>query len=246
MSFCIYKHTCPNGKVYIGVTSQNPLRRWNNGNGYRGNEHFYRAIVNYGWENIKHEILLVGMSKEQAERAEKELIAAYKSKDKEYGYNIMFETHNIYHHAPESIEKMRAAKLGKVVSEETRRKMSESRKGRTVTDETREKISLAQRGIPRKPHTDEWKTMMREMFSGENNPNYGKAMSAEQKQKISLHTKNKRPVAQKTIGGEIIKVYPSAKQAERETGIFNGNIIACCKKKKPTMGGYKWEYAEGM
>lgn len=226
MSFCIYKHTCPNGKVYIGVTSQNPLRRWNNGNGYRGNEHFYRAIVKYGWENIKHEILLVGMSKEQAERAEKELIAAYKSNDKEYGYNIMFETHNIYHHAPESIEKMRAAKLGKVVSEETRRKMSESRKGMTVTDETREKISLAQRGIPRKPHTDEWKTMMREMFSGENNPNYGKAMSAEQKQKISLHTKNKRPVAQKTIGGEIIKVYPSAKQAERETGIFNGNIIA--------------------
>ena len=45
MSYCVYKHTCPNGKVYIGVTSQNPLRSWNNGNGYRGNEHFYRAIV---------------------------------------------------------------------------------------------------------------------------------------------------------------------------------------------------------
>lgn len=35
MSYSIYKHTFPNGKVYIGVTSLAPERRWgNNGHNY--------------------------------------------------------------------------------------------------------------------------------------------------------------------------------------------------------------------
>ena len=28
-NFTVYKHTSPNGKVYIGITMQNPIRRWN-------------------------------------------------------------------------------------------------------------------------------------------------------------------------------------------------------------------------
>lgn len=32
--FCVYKHTAPNGKVYIGITSQKPIYRWNSGEAY--------------------------------------------------------------------------------------------------------------------------------------------------------------------------------------------------------------------
>lgn len=246
MSFCVYKHTCPNGKVYIGITGQKPHRRWNNGNGYACNEHFHRAILKYGWDNIKHEILLDGLTQEQAEHEERRFISLHRSNEKEFGYNIMYEACNVYHHSPESIAKMSDAKKGKRASEETRQKMSRSQTGRVVSAEVREKISAAQRGKSRSAHTEEWKMLMRERCSGEKSPCYGKRMSEEQKQKISAHTKNKRPVVQMSLSGEVLKEYPSAKQAERETGVFNGNIIACCKKKKPTMGGYKWVYAEEL
>ena len=87
MSYCVYKHTCPNGKVYIGITSGNPLKRWANGKGYE-NQYFYRAILKYGWDNIKHEILYTDFSKEEACEKEIELIALYKSNQRECGYNV--------------------------------------------------------------------------------------------------------------------------------------------------------------
>lgn len=85
--YLVYKHTSPNGKVYIGITRKNPIKRWNNGNGYKQNTHFYNAISKYGWNNIKHEILFDNLTKEEACKKEIELIAEYKSNDPNYGYN---------------------------------------------------------------------------------------------------------------------------------------------------------------
>lgn len=87
MGYCVYKHTCPNGKIYIGITSKKPLYRWDNGNGYRNNSHFFNAIIKYGWNNIKHEILFDGLTKEEAFETEKKLIKLYKSNMQDYGYN---------------------------------------------------------------------------------------------------------------------------------------------------------------
>lgn len=86
--YFVYKHTCPNGKVYIGITCQTPSKRWHNGKGYYQNKYFTSAIEKYGWQNIKHEILFDSLTKEQAEAKEIELIAFYKSNQREYGYNI--------------------------------------------------------------------------------------------------------------------------------------------------------------
>lgn len=85
--FYVYKHTTPNKKVYIGITSKNPLYRWANGNGYKNNDHFFRAILKYGWDNIKHEILFTDLTKEEACEKEIELISFYKSDEYEHGYN---------------------------------------------------------------------------------------------------------------------------------------------------------------
>ena len=71
MRYCVYKHTSPNGKVYIGITSQNPIARWRNGKGYSNNTHFKNAIDKYGWDNFKHEILHSELSKEEAEQNKK-------------------------------------------------------------------------------------------------------------------------------------------------------------------------------
>ncbi len=88
-NYTVYKHTSPHGKVYIGITSQSPIRRWRkDGSGYKSHTHFYRAIKKYGWDNFKHEILFSGLSQKEAEQKEMELIALYNSTNQEYGYNI--------------------------------------------------------------------------------------------------------------------------------------------------------------
>lgn len=113
MNYCVYKHTSPNGKVYIGITCKKPEYRWNNGRGYWQNSHFTSAIQKYGWENFSHEILFSGLSKEEAEAKEIELIAKYNSANREKGYN----------------HEIGGCTNGKT-SEETKRKISESRKGK--------------------------------------------------------------------------------------------------------------------
>ena len=97
--YYIYKHTFPNNKVYIGITCQKPELRWGkNGEGYlqlnkQGKPtqaKIYNAIKKYGWENIKHEVIEVVFSKEEAEKQERYYITeVYKSQFAKYGYNIM-------------------------------------------------------------------------------------------------------------------------------------------------------------
>lgn len=86
--FCVYKHTSPSGKVYIGITSQKPESRWGTGGcGYEGNRHFWNAIQKYGWDNFQHEILYEKLSKETAVCLESSLIHEYHATDVRFGYN---------------------------------------------------------------------------------------------------------------------------------------------------------------
>lgn len=85
----VYIHIFPNQKVYIGITKQKPEYRWRNGKKYNNNEYMNNAIKKYGWQNIEHKILYNGLTKEQAEIKEKELIKKYKSNIREFGYNIL-------------------------------------------------------------------------------------------------------------------------------------------------------------
>lgn len=66
--WCVYKHTSPSGGIYIGITKQNPIVRWNNGFGYKRNPHFYNAIQKYGWNNFQHEIIFSNLTQEEAEK----------------------------------------------------------------------------------------------------------------------------------------------------------------------------------
>lgn len=85
--YYIYKHTFPNGKVYIGMT-ENPLKRFGiDGTGYKYNVPMNADIEKYGWDNIKTEILKGGLSLEEAQQQEKEFILAYNSEDIAFGYN---------------------------------------------------------------------------------------------------------------------------------------------------------------
>lgn len=72
----VYRFTFPDGKVYIGYTSD-IARRWHgDGIGYISNKPMWYAIQECGWDNVKKEILfkLTGEYEEYARKLERKLI----------------------------------------------------------------------------------------------------------------------------------------------------------------------------
>ena len=64
--WCVYKHTSPSGKVYIGIAKDVKHRWRNNGAGYKGSTRIANAIKKYGWDKLKHEILFQNLTREEA------------------------------------------------------------------------------------------------------------------------------------------------------------------------------------
>ena len=81
---------------------------------------------------------------------------------------------------------------------------------------------------------------LRESMKGKNNPWYGKHLSEETREKMR-NAKSKK----KVVCFETGVIYNSIMDAERKTGIANQCIIAVCKRKRKTAGGYHWKYVEG-
>lgn len=86
--WCVYIHTVPNGKKYVGITSNSPKRRWSNGRGYKNCVYFNKAIEKYGWENISHEVVATHLHEDEAKNREKQLIFELKTNNPQFGYNL--------------------------------------------------------------------------------------------------------------------------------------------------------------
>lgn len=87
--YVVYRHTSPEGKVYIGITSQaKPEYRWGIGGcGYKSNIFFWHDIQRLGWDNFKHEVLYTDLPEHQALHLESALIHEHRATKPEYGYN---------------------------------------------------------------------------------------------------------------------------------------------------------------
>lgn len=145
-NYYIYKHTAPNGKVYIGQTCQKLENRFGkDGYRYKGCRLFYNAIQKYGWDNFKHEILFEGLTLEEANEKEVELIRNYRSNERSFGYNLQNGGNNGLPNE-ETRRKMSEWQIGKVLSEETKQKISKSRMGYKDSDEARIKKSNGHKG----------------------------------------------------------------------------------------------------
>ena len=55
----------------------------------------------------------------------------------------------------------------------------------------------------------------------------------------------RKPVQQFNKDGVLVAVYPSTCEAERATGVHQGDICRCCKKQRHTAGGFIWQYKNG-
>lgn len=77
-----------------------------------------------------------------------------------------------------------------------------------------------------------------EWISHKNNINYG--THTERMKKNMTGPYKSKPVLCVETG----VVYPSAKEAGRQTVVHRTTIIKCCRGKQNTAGGYHWQYAE--
>nr|DAE59944.1 MAG TPA: intron associated endonuclease [Caudoviricetes sp.] len=261
--YIVYKHTNKiNGKIYIGITSQKPNKRWQNGYGYKDNQHFFRAIQKYGWNNFEHEIIYKDLEEEIATNKEQELIKLYNSNNSNFGYNKDNggKTNKL---TEESIEKIRQWHIGRKLSEETKRKISESHKGissgennpmygKHHTKEAKQKMSDFAKSRVGWKHTEKTKKKIGEGNKGKtlseearkkiSKANTGKKWTEEQK--LKLKHRNSIPVVQLTIEGNFVNIYISAAEASRQLGIAAPLITNCCRKKHKQTYGFMWLYAD--
>ena len=85
--YCVYKHIVPNGKCYIGLTS-NVSFRWSYGGAlYKQSKLFFPYIKEYGWDNIKHTILQSNLTLEEAQELERKYIR--EAKDAGISLNVV-------------------------------------------------------------------------------------------------------------------------------------------------------------
>lgn len=241
-NYYVYMHIFPNKKVYIGITSQKPKRRWCNGKGYKNNQYMTNAILKYGWDNIEHIILYKNKNKKEAEEIERRLIKEYKSNKKQYGYNILDGGNLSNGLTEESLNKMRIASKNNWKNNEYRKYMSEVHKGRKATLGTRQKMSKSNNKFwLGKKLSDETKEKISNSLKGRTawNKNTKGIMKPNKTsfKKGEIHSITKRVLC---IENNII--YDTINQASRELNINATCIINVCKGKQKKAGNKHFKY----
>lgn len=208
MSCFCYLHIFPNDKIYVGSTQRSkPEIRWQNGSGYKSQPLVWNAICKYGWENIRHKVIVCETPEEMWEM-ERELIKKYDTTNPEHGYNLSTGGEHStagYHFSEEHKRKLSAAFKGKKrppFTEKHRKRLSESKKGeknpnyeKTCPEFIRQKISESMKGKNTGPISEEHRRKISESMKGkmigENNP--AKKPEVRRKLSESMKGKNTRP-----------------------------------------------------
>ena len=217
----LYRHITPSGKVYIGITSQKPEYRWNNGNGYlhSGKTKFKSSILKYGWDNIKHEVLFTNLDEDTAKKLEVELIRHYKN----LGISLNHTD------GGEGVKGMTPWNKGIKVPYEKSNKL----RGKKLSEEHKRKLSISHKGkVPRKGFH-----LTPSQIESLRVANIGRKKSIEEREKISKASS--KPVALLDSNGHIAKKYNSATEAATELGIDISYLNKCCRLSK-VCKGYKF------
>lgn len=243
-TYSVYMHIFPDGKRYVGMTSSVPVeKRWGSKGCHYQTQSVYKAILAYGWKNVNHEVVCEGVSFEDAEAKERELISRYQTTDPQHGYNIAFggvrgegvlndstkEKLRQWGYAhPKTGERMRWYARHK--SPETIEKIRQKATGVKQSAETRRKRALKMRG---KKHSIEAIEKMRRIQSNR---------SWEEKRVAATLSVTEKPVLQYDIDGNFTARYESATKAANAIGGNFGGVSRCCRGERLTYKGSVWRY----
>ena len=188
-NYCIYKHTSPSGKAYIGLT-KNYIQRVQQHQELRSKCTFFKkAIQKYGWDKFKHEILLFGLTREEAMQHEATAIILHNTLAPA-GYNLttggeapQFSPATLVKiglanlgrkRTPEQVENNRLAQTGKILTPEHTKILQQVNLGRKMSQDSKEKLSASKRGVKHTP----------ERVENQRLAQTGKTLTPEHKEKI--------------------------------------------------------------
>ena len=234
---CIYMYTNKiNGKCYVGQAvnfnrrHKAHINAMTNENDIEYNAPIQRAFRKYGLENFEVEILKENLNTQcllnfyECYYIKKFDLLCKNGK----GYNVASGGSNRNPYAGKTEEEIK----------EIRQKQSEAMKGENAP-------------WYGKHHSKEARQKMSESRKGTNHPMYGKRHSEKTKKKMSESQKGKftgenhpraKRVAQYDKQGNLIKIWDCSYDIQRELGIAQSNINACCRGKRKIAGGFVWKY----
>lgn len=234
-SWSLYRHTSPSGKVYIGISKDIKVRWSGHGRRYLSyNSIFGKAILKYGWNNIKHEVLIANLSKEEANRLETQFIQYYKSLG--ISYNITDGGEGT---------------TGRVVSEETRLKMKKSAKGwsrqaieasllsRKNPDYYKASLAKAHEAWKGSHHSDVAKKKISNKARGRD---MSKAVEASRRSIFDRGKGKRKCILQCGLNGDLINEFTSITEAMKFLNKSSKSISNCLSGKAKTAFGYIWKY----
>lgn len=219
--YTIYMHKNKiNNKVYIGQTCQIKTHfRWgHNGNHYKDQPKFFRAIQKYGWDNFEHLILETNLSKEVADIKERELIILYNSI--ENGYNTADGGQTSRHATPKVYKLDKNKNILAIYTS-----YGEAGRANNVNCNSIRYCCLHQYGYV-------------------TSAGFYWCLAIDYDSYIIPKSKNHKKVIQLTLDDQYIRTYTSTREASRYTNICHENIAACCRHKLKRAGNYKWIYLE--
>lgn len=221
-----------NNKVYIGITSIRPKRRWCNGYGYISQILFYNAIKKYGWDNFEHEILFDNLTKDEAEQKEIELIAKYNSNSRDFGYNIE-----------------NGGNTSGKYSKERKRQIMRSQPNRKIVEqidiESNNVINVFDSLNEAARFVGGDYTNIRSVCNGTRKSAYGYKWQYKDN-RIDFKPKKRRDKSVYQIDlntGKILNTFGSINKAARYIGCSAGDISSACNGKYKKSHGYGWRYA---
>jgi hypothetical protein len=227
----VYRHIRldKNEPFYIGIGSSEYYNR-----AYRNKNRtdlWKRISVKGGYEV---EILLDNLTWDEACEKEKEFISLYGRIDLKTGCLANMTDGG-------------DGAINAIISKEHREKVAEANRKRVFTKEDRKNISIRHTG--RVKSEESKKKLSNSLKNSEkfkaaikiNSEKYkGFKHSEESKKKMGASRSKK--VIQKTLDGNVIKIWDSASQIEKEILYSQANISKCCKGQYTQSYGFKWEY----
>lgn len=212
-----------NNKVYIGQTN-NPLLRWSqhksNAKHNRSNQNITKAIIKYGVNNFKFNIIASALNQNDVDFIEEQIIIQYDSRNPNCGYNIAIGGSVVPH----------TSEVCKKISDGLKRFYTynvSSIKGRELSKEWKDKLSKSASGKLGPNHgkkfSDIWKDNISKSLKG-------KSLSIEHRNLISKNSRRKSPPNRKftfEIAEEIRKEYSNGGITQKQLGIKYGLSQGC-------------------
>ena len=232
--YIIYMHKNKiNNKVYIGQTCQTVQQRWRSkGQGYQTCTKFKNAIDKYGWDNFEHIIIEEVDTPEEADIKEKYWIDYYNSV--ENGYNLSYGGNKLHSFSEEHKKNLQHSIINKI--------------GKKVvcinTKKIYETLSEAQQDTGANHIGDCCKRKI--LTSGKDKDGNGliwRYLEDYDENEQFIIQPQKRSKTQ-VLCIETNKIYNSAKEAERKTGVDSTSIGRCCNGVRKSAGKYHWQWVE--